>query len=309
MIKQSRKARLRWIVPLVLVSGLAGAELAGRALGFGRPLLYRAAASGYEPMPGQSVHRLNNHVTINQLGMRGPDTGATPSLGTKRVLLLGDSVAFGTTMNDDAKTIPALTQTALSPHPIEILNASAGGWALENERRWLGEHGTFGANLVVLEVNQGDLTQGLSPSSMLGKHPNLPNRNPPGALYEIVTRYLAPRLHLTKAAIDPGASAENGTAPEAEIQASIQSIRDIALASGAKFIILYWDMRDPATAAPDRREHLFAWARANNVAIVRPQLAQRPDADKLFIDTAHPNATGNALIAKALAGPILEQLH
>lgn len=309
MTTQSFKARLRWILPLVLVAGLGGAELAGRALGFGRPLLYRAAASGYEPTPGQSVHRLNNHVTINDMGMRGPTTGATPRPGTKRVLLLGDSVAFGTTMTDDAKTIPALTQAALGPRPIEMLNASAGGWALENERRWLGAHGAFGADLVVLEVNQSDLTQGFAPASMLDVNANFPSRNPPGALYEIVTRYLAPRLHLTKAAFDPGSTAENGIAPEAEIQATVQSIRAMTMASGAKFMILYWDMRDPTTTAPDRRERLFAWARANGVVVVRPQLAQRPDADKLFIDAAHPNATGNALIAKALVGPMLEQLR
>lgn len=309
MTTQPFKARLRWILPLVLIGGLGGAELAGRALGFGRPLLYRAAASGYEPAPGQSVHRLSNHVTINALGMRGPATSAMPRPGKKRVLLLGDSVAFGTTMTDDAKTIPALTQAALAPHPIEMLNASAGGWALENERRWLGEHGTFGADLVVLELNQSDLTQGSSSSAILDVNANFPSRNPPGALYEIVTRYLAPRLHLAQAAHDPGSTAGADIAPEAGIQATVQSIRAMAIASGAKFMILYWDMRDPTTTAPDRRERLFAWARAHGVAIVRPQLAQRPDADKLFIDAAHPNASGNALIAKALAGPVLEQLR
>lgn len=306
---KSFKDRLQWIAPLVLACGLGGTELAGRALGFGRPLLYRAAASGYEPTPGQSVHRLNNNVTINELGIRGPSTGAAPAPGTKRVLLLGDSVAFGTTTTDDAKTISAQTQAALGSHSIEMLNASAGGWALENERRWLGAHGTFGADLVVLEVNQSDLTQGFAPPALLDTHPNFPSRNPPGALYEIVTRYLAPRLNLTKATVDPGSTAAGAMETEAEIQATISSIREMALASGAKFMILYWDMRNPTTAAPDRRERLFAWARANGVAIVRPQLAQRHDADKLFIDAAHPNAAGNALIAKALVGPVLEQLR
>lgn len=290
-----------WLIPSIAVLSFMTAEITANAFGFGHPLLYRSSFSGYEPAPNQNIYRFGKKVTTNAIGLRGEDV---PGIEKKRVLILGDSVAFGTTLTDDSHTFPALTQLALADLSAAVLNASAGGWALENERRWLAQHGTLGAKVLVLEINQRDLTQGYSPHTILDNHPSFPTRNPTTALHEIAVRYIGPKLRLNAAPVDPGSTGQMTIAPAEDIFSHIYAIHSMSKAAGCKLIILYWDMRDPKTDSPERRERLFTWAKAQNITVIRPQLHKRPDANNLFLDAAHPNSAGNALIAKQLANAI-----
>ena len=113
---------------------LAGMEIFLRvALGFGHPLLYKAdAACGYVVQPNQNIERLRCLNLINHAGMRSPEFADQRPAGTLRVLLIGDSVTYGTTYVQQDQIFSALLATGLPAvvhEPAEVLNAGVGGWA------------------------------------------------------------------------------------------------------------------------------------------------------------------------------------
>ena len=284
----------------LLALAVGGVELGARALGFGHPLLYRAAASGYEVAPGQVVVRLGKVTRINALGTRGSEAAPVPAAGTVRILALGDSVTHGGSQSNDEETYPALLAAALKGRKVEVLNASAGGWAVQNEAGWLASHGLLGASIVVLEINEKDLDQGVA-EAVLDSNPSFPSHRPATALGEIWSRYALPRLGLAQAA-DPGSQGDSFAAGNvAQVQAGVERIAAQVKRAGGRLVLLYWDPRELRPEAESARQHVFAWGAREGVVVVRPQLNRRGDAGELFRDAIHPNPRGNAMIAAQLA--------
>ncbi len=292
-----------------VVAALLLAEVGLRLLGFGHPLIYEASSAGYELAPSQTSTRLGKTVHVNALGLRGPESTPMPVAGVTRFLSLGDSVANGGAQINDNQTYPARVQTDLRNLGVnaEVLNASAGGWAIENERNWLREHGTLGASAILLEINEKDLDQSYVNSTILGANPSFPVQYPTTAIGELIGRYVLPKLGLAKPAADPGSTA-GGTNSEAEIDmlAAVTDIEEIAAHNKAKLIIMYWDphLGAPAPETVATREKLFAYTQRLGIPVVRPDLSALPTWKTNFRDAMHPNATGNLIIAKELANQI-----
>jgi len=302
----------RWAIgaAAVVVGLVVVTEIGLRVIGFGHPLLYRASAAGYEIVASQTSTRIGKTTHINAFGMRGSDTTPLPAVGVKRILSLGDSVANGGAQVNDQQTYPAMLQADLEKagKKVEVINAAAGGWAVENELAWLKERGIFGAETILLEVNEKDLDQQFVDASILDTNPTFPSRYPATAIGEVLGRYLAPKLGLVKPAVDPG-STPTGVNPEAEaaLVPAISQIHAIATAAKARLVIIYWDAHygpvAPETTAV--REKLFAFAQTNHIAVVRPQLNTRPDWNHLFRDNMHPNPAGNSIIAQQVANLLM----
>src|ERR1700761_9638459 len=106
-----------------------------------------SAVYGYMPAPNQDLHRFFSHVHINAFGMRSEDVSPTPSGKTRRILFVGDSVTYGPTYVDQAKLFTSRIQADFCRQhaQVQILNASAPGWAPANEVAFLRQRGTFGA--------------------------------------------------------------------------------------------------------------------------------------------------------------------
>jgi hypothetical protein len=128
-----RKAALALLVLLV---GLAGIEV------------YFQTTWREEPplrvfLPGSSfVFALNPaHPEVNELGLRGPETPAEKG-GAFRILVLGDSVAYGEGVPASG-TFPALLEGRLRDVPggIEVLNGAVRGYTAWNELAWFRERG------------------------------------------------------------------------------------------------------------------------------------------------------------------------
>ena len=295
--------KIALIAAAVIFVLVFGSEIGLRMLGFGHPLIYKASVAGYEFAAGQTSTRLGKISHINALGVRGLDTTPLPSQGIVRILSLGDSVSNGGTQINDSQTYPADLQRILGPHS-EVLNASVGGWATENERAWLQEHGTLGASTIILEVNEKDLDQPFAPSSTLDANPSFPSHYPATAIGELLGRYIAPKLGLSKPAADPG-STPTGINPAAEVDVltTVADIAKISATNHAKFVIMYWDAHygAPPLQTVATREKLFAWANASDIIVVRPNLSALPNWKAYFRDPMHPNAAANRIIADQLA--------
>ena len=159
-------------------------EIFARYLGFGYPILYRQSSAGYEIKSNQSSTRLFKTSHYNNFGMRGRDVTELPIQGTKRILTLGDSVNNGGSQINDEQTFQSQLEMLYSNSkiPTEILNASAGGWSVQNEFKWLLSHGIYGASTVVIEINEKDLDQRFEDSNILDSNVSFPSHRPVLAL-------------------------------------------------------------------------------------------------------------------------------
>ena len=118
------------VVPALILGAegaLALAERGGRtdAESSGINYLHRySEVYGWEPRPGRYVEA-GRVITINAQGYRGAAVGPEPAPGRRRVVLLGDSVAFGLHV-DDRETYAATVSASNSG--FEVLNLAVQGY-------------------------------------------------------------------------------------------------------------------------------------------------------------------------------------
>ncbi|WP_420384257.1 hypothetical protein [Novosphingobium sp.] len=285
---------------------MLGAELAARHEGFGRPLLYRRTPDSYELVPDQRVVRLGRTTTINTLGVRGDAMPPRQAPATWRIMILGDSVANGGTQLDDAQTFAARTSRELASNGCknDVLNASAGGWALSDEVSWLQRHGLYGAQSVVWVINYMDLDQSSSGPGIVDSNPAFPSHPPMFGLSEILFRYALPRLGITPPTADKG-SVPDGTFDQRQFALNRIIVR--AQAAGlarnhVPLIVLYHDSPQPMPPARVAAEQLFlADLASQGIAVVRSALNTGPGSARFYADEIHPNSAGAERIAHTLA--------
>jgi len=299
---------------IYLVVGITiASELFARSFGFGHPLLYQPSPAGYEFKISQSIHRFGHTTNINALGTRGPSASLRPNPNSIRLLSLGDSVANGGTQIDDYETYPLQLQIALSQFnkKIEVLNAAVGGWSVLNEAAWLHEHGTLGASAIILEINEKDLDQTFAPSEILDKNTSFPSHNPTSALFELITRYVLPRLHIGPTSADPGS--EDGTFNPRQTPAVINAVDDskaISTKANAQLFVMYWDAKQPAQSQVIlARNQLLEHLKNIQVTVIRPELNDSKGGDLFYRDSIHPNSKANTVIANKLAAVIERELR
>jgi lysophospholipase L1-like esterase len=100
-------------------------------------------------------------VRINAAGLRGPELPAVKPAGERRLLILGDSFAFGYLL-PEADTFPARLQAIVDGRygrgRVRVLNAGVPGYGIVNERAYLERRGlALGPDLVVVEASPGDI--------------------------------------------------------------------------------------------------------------------------------------------------------
>lgn len=176
---------------LIVVALLVAAELALRfGFGFCDALLYRASDKyEYIAQPSQDRHRFGAHIHYNSWSQRNDED--PDSTKRKIVLGLGDSVIFGGTMIDqDSLATTLFTQRT----GMLMLNISAGSWGPDNCAAYLKEKGTFGARAMVLVCSSHDAFDCMSFMPVVGRYPNYPDRQYRLALWELLDRYVMPRI-------------------------------------------------------------------------------------------------------------------
>jgi lysophospholipase L1-like esterase len=99
-------------------------------------------------------------VRTNALGLRGAPADARKERGAFRILVLGDSFAFGFGVEDD-ETFAAALARLLPPPPgfarVEVLNAGVAGWSADQYLLFLELRGfALAPDLVLLAVTEND---------------------------------------------------------------------------------------------------------------------------------------------------------
>lgn len=188
----------KYWIPGCTVAALIVIELVLRlALGLGSPVLFQADADiGYRYRSNQTVFRFGKTIKYNEYSQRSQPVTTPKPQGTLRILLTGDSIINGGTLTDQTQTISALFEARLAAkkQPVEVINASAGSWAIGNQLAYLRKFGLFESEAVISQIGTDDLAQPTSTSDRVGHDPSYPDRPPLLAIQEALTRYAWPRL-------------------------------------------------------------------------------------------------------------------
>jgi hypothetical protein len=113
----------------------------------------RPGWSGWHAGPGFRVA-----VRVNGLGLRGPERDAAKPRGSRRVLVVGDSFAFGWGV-EETEAFPARLERRWRERgdADEVLDAAVPGWAAPQHLVWLRERGfALDPDLLVLASCQND---------------------------------------------------------------------------------------------------------------------------------------------------------
>ena len=132
----ARRGRLLGNLALLLggiLAVLALAEGVLRLFGLASPVLYRADPEfGYEPRPGQVSSRLGTRVHINDAGLRDDEDLASLMRGTERVLVIGNSVTYGSSLVSQEELFTEVAERRLrSTRPgLKVLNGGVAGYSV-----------------------------------------------------------------------------------------------------------------------------------------------------------------------------------
>jgi len=285
---------------LVLLAA-AGEVVLRFALGLGNPVLIQAdPACAYILKPDQDVFRFFAHTHINRYGMRSDEVGAHRP-DALRLLFVGDSIAYGTSRVDQREIFTELLHRdlpAVVNRPVEVLNASAGAWAPDNELSYLRSRGTFDANVVLLVLNNGDLTQPRATLEAVGG--------------EVFTRYLRPRMTHWMERNDAGDSVDANAGQVARDNlADLDSIDELVTSQGVRLIVIFIPFRkDIPARSQDSESAIQRWAAAHCVAMFDLTAAETPyTAAEITLDNGvHFNAKGNLILAQAIERTWLQVL-
>ena len=297
-----------WLILGGILALLVGLEFVLRLFGFGKPLIYQADPQiGYLIAPNQQTRRFGKQITINQYAMRSPEIAATRPAQTLRILMLGDSILNGGWWTDQNQTVSALLQQQLKPvdkAQIEVLNASANSWSPRNELAYLQRFGSFEAQVIILVINTDDLF-GTAPTSLVvGRDGNYPDRLPPTAISEVISRYLLkPKPIPELAAIQ----AEGGDRVGVNL-AAIQQIRDFASQNNAKFMLVMTPLLRELGEPGPRDYELKARQRLQELTKIEeilyldflPDFNALSDYRVIYRDHIHLNPSGNQQLVEKM---------
>ena len=293
------------LLVLIMLAGV-GETILRFALGLGNPVLIQPdSACSYILKPDQSVMRFFVRTHINHYGMRSDEVPGERRPGALRLLFVGDSITYGTTQVDQEEIFTEILHRelpAIVHRPVEVLNASAGAWAPDNELAYIQSRGIFQSDLVLLVLNDGDLSQQRSTLAEVGD--GLPQRRPATAIGELYTRFIRPRMvHVTGKA-DAGDNLTPGA--DGVIRANLADLdrmNELVRGQGARLLVVYIPfMRDIPAESATVAATLRSWSGAHHVGMLDLTSVEASfSSQEITLDNGiHLNARGHRAVAQAL---------
>jgi hypothetical protein len=306
-MKKRRLLRVLTICSLSIVALAAITEGVLRfVIGLGNPVLITPdSACEYILKPDQRVYRFFSSTRTNHYGMRSEEVPLSRDLGRLRILFVGDSLTYGTSRVDQNEIFTEILHKELPSivhKPVDVLNASAGAWAPDNEVSYIRSRGIFQSDLVVFVLNDGDVTQSRATMEDVGD--GLPSRRPSTAIGELWTRYLKPRLSHLATKSDAGTSIASNS--DQVVQGNLRDLDAadaLVTAQGARMVIVFLPFR---LDIPDKSAHaqsiLRDWCGAHHVPMLDLTATELPfSISDLDLDNGyHFNAKGNSIVAEGI---------
>jgi len=97
---------------------------------------------GWKNIPNFEATTLGNPLSINSMGLRDREYPYAKPPGTRRILVLGDSMTWGLGVGDDDIFTEVLErQYATDGKPVEVINAAVSGWGTDQQLLFLQSEG------------------------------------------------------------------------------------------------------------------------------------------------------------------------
>lgn len=183
------------IVIAVLVLVLVGGEIYLRKVwGFCDTVLIQSDPDfEYIAQPNQNCYRFKKHVCYNEYSQRSELVDSSAFI----VLGLGDSVINGGVLTDQDSLATTRLSDSLSKllkRKVQVLNISAGSWGPDNCEAYLKRYGAFNAKAAFLLCSSHDAHDNINYLPVVDIHPSFPSRQYKLAYWELIHRYLLPRI-------------------------------------------------------------------------------------------------------------------
>lgn len=271
--------------------------------GFCDAVLYQSSpAYEYIAQPNQHRYRFFSHIDYNSYSQRSDEPDSTKTI----VLGLGDSVIFGGTMLDQDSIATTLFSKETG---MQMLNISSGSWGPDNCAAYLKEKGTFGAKAMVLVCSSHDAFDVMSHIPVVGIYPNYPDKQYKLAIWEVVDRYLMPRIKGwlgQSELVDPDAKVVKNVNSEGVAQKSLNfdpGFEQLLQISKEKnipfFIYLHPEMGEVVSKEyKEGGKLIIEWAKANDVKLVNG--LDEGVTTGMFRDVIHLNEKGQRNLANSL---------
>ena len=326
-----------------LIVALAAGEILVRALdvidrvnGFPRKLFQASDDPDlkYTMRPNVALRVRSIDVKTNSLGMRAREVPFEPPADTWRILVVGDSVAFGEGLPVE-QAFPALLEARLradTQRPVEVLSGGVEGYNTLSELAFFRDVGVKlhpGTLVIAFSLNDWDRAPAIDPRGFLTRDPN-PQRKLsliersellPVVLVAITEAYKRLRRRRDTTPADP-----RGFSPFdlyvssvrkafwasprgeglAELEAGLSGFAEEARQRRLQVVVAILPDGDQLhTDKPDLNPQVNARALCERFHLpsidLYPAFRESPEWP-LFFDIMHPNAAGHAIIARQLAG-------
>lgn len=165
-----------------------------KGFGFGNNVLVREDPDfEYIAQPNQERNRFGNKIYYNEISMRSE--AIQPN--SRKILGLGDSVLNGGSLIDQRALATSMLNEKLTNQTgkdLQVLNISYKGWGPDNAVAYLNKFGVFDAELIFLLVSSHDAYDNMDFTKVVETDKNLPGKQYPLAILEVIDAYLLPRL-------------------------------------------------------------------------------------------------------------------
>ena len=305
----------------------------------------------YQPEPGSpwlyglrpgAVSRLDpsadvaQDVTyaVNPDGYRGPVARLQKPVDTLRILVLGDSVAFGYGVEEESTFARRLESLVAGPPALEVLNFGVGGYNPYNEAAlFRGKGAAYHPDIVLVQFCINDLNEPTAhfdaqtklelgtipdaafpdPRERAAASSQAPCWSDPCSCSRICSAAAgALRLSLGSAPpLDIAALAPRELPPGPSRHWIGDRYQEIAAASeeiGARFAVVVFPYRDQVEGSASSRvqEQLSEIGRERGFEVIDllPAFRGASSAEPLFLDLWHPTAAGHRVAADAIVNSL-----
>ena len=261
--------------------------------GFGTmPLYVESKQYEYIYAPSQEMNRFGVHFYVNTYSQRSNEIDDE----RKIILGLGDSVINGGSQTDHDSLATSIVSTETT---YQMLNISAGSWGADNCAAYLKERGLFAAKAIFVVLSSHDANDLMDFTPTVGVHKSYPKENYLLATFEVLDRYIIPRIFTTKETLNPDEKVLKGIDKGGEFNEGWNELKEIA--SNAEIpliVILHAELSELKLGDYNEKGKMIEqWAIDNEVKLVKDITFMK---EENYRDQIHLNSSGQRVLANMI---------
>lgn len=311
------KKALSVILSVIVILG--GTELSMSYFSRMYPILHRPHPTllwEHTPNYGGITRGFKEEVFINSHGFRSPDISRKKPAGQTRILLLGDSSAYGFSVRNQETFGSVLTQKLRAAYPgrdVRLLNAAVAGWTTYQAVVFMKERGwEYSPDIIIIAFN----------NDSWGEWKEDRERVPPAHLIPVMRLLYRSNIYLgmkkivmnarlkqdPKPAIWPRFDTAKPRVSVEDFRKNLNYIAEGARQRNAEVMIVSMPLQVAKFKKQAYREAMKEVADKNDFPCIccDEDFAGLP-VEEVFIDMMHPTAKGHQIIGNNIYGMITQK--